>query len=131
MVKDVNNKQIPFKIIEPIKILLDCSELKFSVNLVDYFDIQYNFFEKIKNHIVKAELYEDLTNKVIILNGAKCIEKSNVIKEFQKLTKECFYKIDKIIEDLPEEFYEKCKDYLFNSIIDITDNSIKQNKILF
>ena len=106
MIKSLDGNQVHYRIIDELKGLFDVSALNFIVNFVDYYDIKNDFYKNIENHIVRADIHNDLSNKIIILNGASSSGKTSIIKEFIELYNGCFYmySMDIIHSFLPEKY---------------------------
>lgn len=106
MIKKIDGQKTPYRTIDELKCLFDISKLHFIVNFVDYFEIKDDFYKKIENHIIKANLYEELSNKIIILDGNINDTKINLINLFQETSDNCYYtiSIDNIYSLLPEKY---------------------------
>ena len=106
MIKSLDGKQVHYRIIDELKGLFDVSALSFIVNFVDYYDIKDNFYKNIENHIVRADIHNDLNNKIIILNGTSSAGKSSIIREFIELYNGCFYNysMDRVHSFLPTKY---------------------------
>lgn len=129
MIKSLDGKQVHYRIIDELKGLFDVSALNFIVNFVDYYDIKNDFYKNIENHIVRADIHNDLSNKIIILNGASSSGKTSIIKEFIELYNGCFYmySMDRIHSFLPTKYriYDKYKNLNKNYQNTLTEENKK------